>query len=106
VVSTATVGLVEYDADEILARMRADRESAWPDKLLDALARLPSVELTAMELRCLLYASHGLEADETATVRGVALETVRGQLKQARRKLAAKNTAHAVAIALRAGLIV
>lgn len=101
-----TLALVEHDVDEILARMRDDTESDWPERLLADIAAAPTVTLTPMELRCLLCASHGMEGAETAALTGRTLATVREQLKQARRKLAAKNTAHAVALALRAGLIV
>lgn len=41
----------------------------------------------------------------TADVLGLAVETVKTHMKRARRKLQAKNTAHACSEALRRGLI-
>jgi DNA-binding CsgD family transcriptional regulator len=67
--------------------------------------RPPVAELTPTELRCLRAASYGLRADETAEALGLTFDAVRMQLRHARRKLAAKNTAHALAIAMRHGLI-
>ena len=57
------------------------------------------------ELDALRYSSHGLRERECADAMGVSEETVKTHLDFARRKLRAKNTAHAVAIALRLGLI-
>jgi DNA-binding CsgD family transcriptional regulator len=49
--------------------------------------------------------SHGLTARMVADERGTSPETVRTQTTHLRLKLAAKTTTHAVAIAMRAGLI-
>jgi DNA-binding NarL/FixJ family response regulator len=49
--------------------------------------------------------SHGLTLPMVADERGVSCETVKSQTKLIRLKLAAKNTTHAVALAIRAGLI-
>ena len=57
------------------------------------------------ELEALRYTSHGLRWKECAAAMGCSEETVKTHLHEARRKLAAKNTCHAVAIALRLGLI-
>lgn len=57
------------------------------------------------ELRALLCASHGLTRMMIADVLGVSPDTVKTQLQRARQRLAAKNTTHAVALAIRAGLI-
>jgi DNA-binding CsgD family transcriptional regulator len=62
-------------------------------------------ELTPPMIVNLLYASHGCDERETAAARGVSYETVHGQMAEARARLAAKNAAHAVAIAFRFGLI-
>ena len=90
---------------------------AWPvpDLRDDALFRLlrrviaasdgASAELSDEERAYLVAASHGLTYSETGEVLGRSDETVQSELKHARRKLAAKNTTHAVAIALRRGLI-
>lgn len=64
-----------------------------------------SRELTPPMIVNLLYASHGCGERETATARGVSYETVHRQMEDARARLAAKNAAHAVAIAFRFGLI-
>ena len=60
---------------------------------------------TGAELAALNCVSHGLTASMAAEVLGVSPYTVQRQLKSARRKLAAKNTTHAVALAVRANLI-
>lgn len=60
---------------------------------------------TAAELAALSAVSHGLTAGMAAEVLGVSPYTVQRQLKSARRKLAAKNTTHAVAIAVRQQMI-
>lgn len=62
-------------------------------------------ELSATERAAIQAASHGLNADEAAEVLGLTFESLKHAQKYARRKLAAKNTTHAVAIALRRGLI-
>lgn len=94
-----------YDADTILERMREDRSSDWPRRILTKMAKVDrlTAELTAGELRALEAASHGLSRQMTADAFGVPLETVRSQMRSAILKLRAKNTCHAVAIALRHG---
>jgi len=97
-----------YDADALLRRMRADHRHPWPYVLLDALADNPNrVEhpLSKKETRAIEAASRGLEAQMIADTYCVGVETVKTQLKAARLKLRAKNTTHAVAEALRRGLI-
>lgn len=110
---------MKYDADEILARMRADHESDWPWRLLRSIARRPLVDesmigtiaparvglLMPSEARVLEAASRGLTAEMTADMLGVAYETVKTELKSARRRLRAKNTTHACCEAIRLGLI-
>jgi DNA-binding CsgD family transcriptional regulator len=61
--------------------------------------------LTQRELSVLKNASEGRTADETASVLGLGMETVRSHLKKARTKLGARNSAHAVAEAMRQLLI-
>ena len=60
---------------------------------------------TPAELGCLRAASVGLDAHESGVVLGIGHETVKSHLANARRKLRAKNTCHAVALAIRASLI-
>jgi DNA-binding CsgD family transcriptional regulator len=61
--------------------------------------------LTQRELSVLKIASDGRTADEIADVLGLGMETVRSHLKKARTKLGARNSAHAVAEAMRRFLI-
>jgi DNA-binding CsgD family transcriptional regulator len=68
-----------------------------PSRLVD--------ELTVIEVETLRYLSHGLGRADIARLRHVSPETVKSQTDRLRSKLAAKTTAHAVAIALRHGLI-
>jgi DNA-binding CsgD family transcriptional regulator len=63
------------------------------------------LDATARELEVLRYTSYGLKWRECADAMGIAPDTVMAHLSHVRRKLRAKNTAHAVAIALRLGLI-
>lgn len=62
-------------------------------------------ELLPSELYVLRWYSHGLTAEMVADVMGISPYTVRQYRDRARLKLAAKNTAHAVAIAFRHGLL-
>lgn len=96
-----------YDADELLRRMRSDRDSDWPYRLLRAISvlRERSCELSLAERDAVNAASHGLDYAMIAATLGKDEDTVRTQLKSARRRLGAKNTTHAVALALRAGII-
>lgn len=92
-------------------------EYPWPDPdrreqaelaLLETIARTPwpeQCELSPAELRAVHLASHGLTNQQIAEMTAVSLETVKSRLKVVGRKLAAKNRAHAVAKALRSGLI-
>ena len=83
-----------------------------PDRRDNALGRVlervmePPRALTPLEARYLFAASVGMGEQETAAVFGVTVDTVRKSLRRTRRVLVAKNTTHAVAIALRRGLIV
>ena len=61
--------------------------------------------LTQRELSVLKIASEGRTADEIARTLGLGMETVRSHLKKARTKLGARNSAHAVAEAMRQLLI-
>ncbi len=92
----------------------------WPTRLLRKLERAQlvtedqlrpgRVALTACdpspaELRALEGLSYGLTRGMFAELYGLSSETVASQLRSARFKLAAKNSTHAVAIAIRRGLI-
>ena len=62
--------------------------------------------LSVAELRVLLCMSYGLGERGAADVLGLRVGTVKAHLAQARRRLRAKDTSHAVAEALRRSLIV
>lgn len=63
------------------------------------------VGLEPFTLRVLNAISHGLTNAEAAVVLGISLDQVKTELARARRALAAKNTAHAIARAFRHGLL-
>ena len=102
----------------VTAMLKAD-ENGWVDALLRDIARAPvlsdergigypnpgSYDLTAAELRVVESMSHGLTAQMAGELLAVSPETVKSQLQAARFRLRAKNTTHAVANALRQGLI-
>jgi DNA-binding CsgD family transcriptional regulator len=93
-------------ADDNLAAMRRPDSGDWPDRLMQRMARMqPSDILTASELKTLAAMSYGMVMQEIAVTYGVHISTVRDHLMKARRKLRAKNTTHAVALAIRQGLI-
>lgn len=87
----------------------------WPDEdrrdaaLERVLIRTATIEerdrLRAGERAVLLALSHGLDRREAAVALGYSLETVKVYLRDAKRILAAKTAAHAVAEAIRRGLI-
>lgn len=60
---------------------------------------------TPAETRVLVCISHGMTVRMAADSIGVSYNTAHDQLRDARRRMAAKNTAHAVAIACRNGWI-
>jgi DNA-binding CsgD family transcriptional regulator len=62
-------------------------------------------ELSPHEVRCLRLAAAGLTCEETAARLGRGPETVKSHLGRARLKLGARNTVHAVALAMSADLI-
>jgi LuxR family transcriptional regulator, quorum-sensing system regulator BjaR1 len=98
---------VSYDPDEILGRMRDDSESDWPDRIITAMrdVRQPSDILTPREIEMLKALSHGMGSGDCGALFGIADSTARGHIYKAQRKLRAKNGTHAVALAMREGLI-
>ena len=66
---------------------------------------MSSPPLSQRELEVLTYAATGASAPITARILFIAEPTVRRYLEQARRKLGARNTTEAVAIAMRKSLI-
>ena len=61
--------------------------------------------ITDAERQLLLYLSHGPTVSDLARMYDVSRYTMRDRVRVIQVKLAAKNPAHAVAIALRHGLI-
>lgn len=62
-------------------------------------------DITDRELTVLELMSRGCSAKEAGRVLYVEESTIVSSVKRTRRKLGARNTAHAVAIALREGMI-
>jgi len=99
--------------------VHAIRQGEIPPRLLDDLAAAPVVSedelpltrpfnvgpLTHREAEVLTALSHGLGYRGTAELLGISTETARHTAASVRRKLAAKNTPHAIAIALRRKLL-
>lgn len=63
------------------------------------------LQLTAGEINCLRHAELGLTSDEISAELGFATQTVNAYILSATRKLKANNRAHAIATALRRGLL-
>lgn len=61
--------------------------------------------LTFRQHQVLVMVANGLRNDEIATELGLKLETVKSHMKNLISELGANNRAHAVAIAMRKGLI-
>ena len=60
----------------------------------------PDYKLTKSQRRALTHASEGLSDSEIAARMGITKFTAKSHLQTARRRLGAKNTLHAVVIAL------
>lgn len=67
--------------------------------------RHQTLTLSPAETWALQRAADGMTMDETAAAADRSLQTIMSQIGSARAKLAARNVAHAVAIALRHHLI-
>jgi len=65
----------------------------------------PSLTLAPSETRALQLAAAGLTVQEAANYAGISFDSQKDQISSAREKLGAKNTAHAVAIAMRTGVV-
>ncbi len=61
--------------------------------------------LTAREIECLGLLARGLRHDVLASTLNVSVATIEMHVVNARRKLGAKTTTHAVAMAIARGLI-
>lgn len=63
------------------------------------------VTLNATERSVLQHAANGLSNKQIAAALNRSMETVKASLISARRKMNAANTKHAIAVAVRTGLI-
>lgn len=69
-------------------------------------ANLPTrVDLSRREIDVLQRCAHGMRTDAIASELEVSAHTVREHIDRAKQKLGARNLSHAVALAMRAGLI-
>lgn len=100
---------------------RDDKGGDWPTRLLNDLAAVPLVDeellknfvagdpsrtlLSKKEKDVLTGLSVGLTIEMIAEVYGCSIETVKTHLKKAKFVLRAKNSYHALALALRQGQI-
>lgn len=75
------------------------------DRLVQDMAQVEAPELPTRQQEALQLAADGLTKDQIADELGISEGTVHEYLKRLRRRLHARNTAHAVAIALRLGVI-
>lgn len=96
-----------------IVKMARDLDSEWFDRLVKSIADAPLIPEQEVEqtreanrtAQVLVAASYGLTTQMTADLYGLSHHSVREYLERARRQLGAKTTLHAVAIALRKGLI-
>jgi DNA-binding CsgD family transcriptional regulator len=87
--------------------MRVDAEHPWTERIIEDIRRapMPKTVVSPRELDTLRASSHGMVGQEVAALLGIGEESVKSYLASARRKLRAKNTTHAVALAIRAGIL-
>lgn len=91
-------------AERNLRAMREDVAHTWVPRLLGDVAA-HGVSLTEQEKRVLLASSYGMTEPMVADLLGIGGATVTRHLAHIRAKLGAKNTTHAVALAIRCGAI-
>ena len=86
----------------------AGGETQWQAPLRVVETPLPasrSPTLTRREIECLGWCAEGKSYWETAVILGISERTVSFHMEAVRAKLKAASNAHAVAVALRAGLL-
>ncbi len=97
---------VPFQADELayLQFIARPLYEAVVQPLMDRFAAV-ELQLTAGEVNCLRHAELGLTSDEIAAELGYAAQTVNAYILSATRKLKANNRTHAIATAMRRGLL-
>jgi DNA-binding CsgD family transcriptional regulator len=85
----------------ILEDMVEGRDPVHRDTAIDK----ATLDLSPQQRTVLTLTAMGMAGPDVAGALGVSYETVRMHLKETRARLGARNTAHAVAIALQAGII-
>lgn len=84
---------------------RSELESSHPDQAsIDAIAPEPSI-LTAGERRVLLWCGNGKTSFEISRILGLSEHTVNHYIASAVRKLDATNRTHAIAKAIKMGIV-
>jgi DNA-binding CsgD family transcriptional regulator len=89
--------------DRIICAIADDIERATQNR--QGFCSTPSLTLAPSELRAIGLAATGLTVQEAADYAGISFDAQKDQIAAARMKLGAKNTAHAVAIAIREGIL-
>lgn len=118
--SSARSILTLYDSDKIVEQMRGSswtpRGTNWVDRLLENMAKRPLVReetinrlvdrnCTATRLYVLACLAGGLTALEIAKQEGCQEQVIEKRIQRIIAVLSAKNETHAVAIAIRKGLL-
>ncbi len=92
-------------AKERIASERLLYPEGSPERISPAYARPNMTELTSRETDVLRFISHGMTVGMAAEMMGIKEHTARSHVLKARMKLRAKTKTHAVAIAIREGII-
>jgi LuxR family transcriptional activator of conjugal transfer of Ti plasmids len=97
---------IVQDARDVLHMMSAACHAHVHTRIVNGQAqRTTNASLTQRERQCLAWASCGKTRDETAMILGVSPRVVRFHLDNARQNLGASTVAHAVALAMRKGML-
>lgn len=97
---------IVQEAREVLQMMSVACHAHAHARFVDASTQnVTDVPLTQRERQCLAWASSGKTREETAMILGVSARAVRFHLDNARQNLGASTITHAVALALRQGLL-
>lgn len=93
------------DAKEVLQLMGMYFHAHVEATLKQPVGLDPSSPLSQREAECLAWTSRGRTMDQIGQILGIKTRTIAFHLDSARARLGAENVAHAVALALRRGLI-